>query len=83
MKGALLYLSTSTAFFITPSTATLPKLIEEKWWRHDRRNVNDVSVTSIARGAPTGGEGPAPPPLEPEKHYIFRVASVKLRDLHL
>ena len=30
-----------------------------------------------------GAEGPAPPPLGPEKHYIFRVSSVKLRDLHL
>ena len=33
------------------------------------------------RGAPRGAEGP--PPLGPEKHYIFRVSSVELRDLHL
>ena len=28
-----------------------------------------------------GGEGPAP--LGPEKHFIFRVSSAKLRELHL
>ena len=30
-----------------------------------------------------GGRGTRPPPLGPEKHYIFRVSSVKLRDLHI
>ena len=41
-------------------------------------------ITSYA-GAPPGGgaRGPPPPPLGAEKHYIFRVSSVKLRDLHL
>ena len=29
-----------------------------------------------------GGEGPGPP-WDLKKHYIFRVSSVKLRDLHL
>ena len=33
------------------------------------------------RGAPRRAEGSVPP-LGPEKHYIFRVSSVKLRDLH-
>ena len=32
---------------------------------------------------PRGGGGEGPAPLGPEKHYILRVSSVKLRDLHL
>ena len=35
------------------------------------------------RDAPKGRVRGARAPLGPEKHYIFRVSSVKLRDLHL
>ena len=35
----------------------------------------------ILSGAPPRGGGPGP--LEPKKHYIFRVSSVELLDLHL
>ena len=38
-------------------------------------------LTLQPRGAPRGAE--PPPPLGPEKHCIFRVSSVQLRDLHL
>ena len=43
---------------------------------------NSVSrcCVRVCRGAPMG-EGPGLP-LGPEKHYIFRVSSVKLRYLH-
>ena len=38
----------------------------------------------VLRGAPKGrARGARPPPLGREKHYIFRVSSVKLRDSHL
>ena len=46
---------------------------------HRCRACNNKTI----RGAPTGGEGSDPPPLGPEKHYIFRVSSVKLLDLHV
>ena len=35
------------------------------------------------QGRTQGGPGGPGPPLGPEKHYIFRVSSVKTRDLHL
>ena len=38
---------------------------------------------ALPQGRTQGAEGPALPPLGPEKHYIFRVSFVKLRDLHL
>ena len=39
-------------------------------------------ISILGSGAhPRGGLGPFP--LGPEKHYIFRVSSIKLRDLHL
>ena len=47
-----------------------------------RLDETNMMVT-IFRGAPKGGRGARPPPLGPEKHCIFRVSSVKLRDLHL
>ena len=40
----------------------------------------EISYQISLRGAP---KGRARPPLGPEKHYIFRVSSVKLRDFHL
>ena len=43
-----------------------------------------VSPCVRGQGRTQGGRGSRPPPpLGPEKHYIFRVSSVKLRDLHL
>ena len=57
---------------------------------HTRKLIHvHVQVSFLRRGGGGGqgrtqGEGPvARPPLGPEKHYIFRVSSVKLRDLHL
>ena len=51
--------------------------------------VSDMRTAKLSSGAiklcvqqgRTHLERPAPPPLGPEKHYIFRVSSVKLRDL--
>ena len=39
--------------------------------------------TDMLRGAPKGRARGSGPPLGTWKHYIFRVSSVKLRDLHL
>ena len=45
--------------------------------------IEAEAVIAPGRGAPTGGGRGARAPLGPEKHYIFRVSSVKLRDLHI
>ena len=48
------------------------------------RNVGVFPYSKTIDQGRAQGEGPGgPPPLEPEKHYIFRASSVKLRDLHL
>ena len=48
---------------------------------YDDASDRQLIYHSVIQGRTTGGE--APPPLGPEKHYVFRVSSVKLRDLHL
>ena len=47
------------------------------------RALRIAKRSSHAGVHPRGTRGPPPPPRGPEKHYIFRVSSVKLRDLHL
>ena len=53
-------------------------------WTLEVARVKIARILSAWRQAHPrgGGEGPGPT-LGPEKHYIFSVSSVKLRDLHL
>ena len=41
-----------------------------------------IQLLGSNRGAPTGGGGKGSPPWDLKKTYIFRVSSVKLRELH-
>ena len=59
-----------------------PLACHSQWWRRSEsaRILRCDTLWCLPGAHPRGG-GRAP--LGPEKHYIFRVSSVKLRDLHL
>ena len=77
--AGIYYVVTSYIFDYEPGL-----ILAEHRLRHLHKNDDRGRGGHSAWQGRTHGEGEGPgPPWDLKKHYIFRVSSVKLRDLHI